>query len=89
MELGLSGARAEVAVYAARLVLDGSVRALAHSRLRVTDATGQELRARLEVLSADRLAVCGGATTADVTGTFIEASRNPCDFPCRRITCRH
>jgi hypothetical protein len=40
-----------------RLKLDGSGRVLAYSRLRAVDATGRELTARLEVLSADRLAV--------------------------------
>src|ERR1039458_1494505 len=57
VELALSGARAEAAAGGARLRLDGSGRALAYSRLRVEDATGRELTARLEVLSADRLAV--------------------------------
>ena len=57
VELALSGARAEAAAGGARLRLDGSGRALAYSRLRVEDATGRELTARLEVLTADRLAV--------------------------------
>ncbi|MCX6924103.1 MAG: hypothetical protein NT154_12970, partial [Verrucomicrobia bacterium] len=57
MELALSGARAEAAAYGAKLILEGSGRVLAYSRLRATDATGQELKALLEVLSADRLAV--------------------------------
>ena len=57
VELGLSGARAEVAVYGAKLRLEGSGRELAYSRLRAVDATGKELSARMEVVSADRLAV--------------------------------
>src|ERR1019366_7077666 len=57
VELALSGARAEAAAGGARLRLDGSGRELAYSRLRVEDATGRELTARLEVLSSDRLAV--------------------------------
>jgi hypothetical protein len=65
VELALSGARAEAAAGGARLSLEGSGRALVYSRLRVEDATGRELTARLEVLSSDRLAVNvadGGAT---------------------------
>jgi len=57
VELGLTGARAEAAGYGAKLRLEGSGRELAYSRLRAVDATGKELAARLEVLSADRLAV--------------------------------
>jgi hypothetical protein len=58
VELALTGARAEAAAYGAKLTLEGSGRALAYSRLRAADATGQELTARLEVFSTDRLAVC-------------------------------
>ena len=66
VELALSGARAEAAASGARLRLEGSGRALAYSRLRVEDATGRELTARLEVLSADRLAV----SVADANATY-------------------
>ena len=66
VELALSGARAEATASGARLRLDGSGRALAYSRLRVEDATGRELTARLEVLSADRLAV----SVADANATY-------------------
>ena len=66
VELALSGARAEAAAGGARLRLDGSGRALAYSRLRAVDATGRELTARLEVLSADRLAV----SVADANATY-------------------
>ena len=66
VELALSGARAEATAYGARLRLDGSGRALAYSRLRVEDATGRELTARLEVLSPDRLAV----SVADANATY-------------------
>ena len=51
--LDVTGARAEPLVNGARLVLDGSGRKLAYNRLRVTDATGRELPARMEV-TADR-----------------------------------
>jgi len=57
VELALSGARAEACAQGARLVLQGSGRALVYSRLRVTDASGRELSASLQVLSDDRLAV--------------------------------
>jgi hypothetical protein len=66
VELALSGARAEAASGGARLRLEGSGRALAYSRLRVEDATGRELTARLEVLSPDRLAV----SVADANATY-------------------
>jgi hypothetical protein len=66
VELALTGARAEVAAGGARLRLEGSGRALVYSRLRVEDATGRELTARLEVLSADRLAI----TVADADATY-------------------
>ena len=49
LELALSGARAEGTPYGAKVILEGSGRALAYSRLRATDATGRELRARIEV----------------------------------------
>jgi hypothetical protein len=66
VELALSGARAEATASGARLTLEGSGRALAYSRLRVEDATGRELTARLEVLSPDRLAV----TVADANALY-------------------
>src|ERR1035437_6455149 len=66
VELALSGARAEPTAGGARLRLEGSGRAVAYSRLRVADATGRELTARLEVLSSDRLAV----TVADANAIY-------------------
>ena len=66
VELALTGARAEVEAYGARLVLDGSGRALAYSRLRATDASGRELKARMEVLSANRL----GLRVTDANATY-------------------
>jgi hypothetical protein len=50
VELALSGARAESAATGVGLVLDGSGRKLAYSRLRVVDATGRELAARMAVI---------------------------------------
>jgi trimeric autotransporter adhesin len=49
--LAVAGARVEATVYGAQLVLH-SGRKVAYSRLRVTDATGKELSARIEVLPA-------------------------------------
>ncbi len=65
VELALSGARAEAMAYGAKLELEGSSRTLAYSRLRATDATGKELKARMEVFASDRLAV--RVADADVT----------------------
>ncbi len=57
VDLALSGATAEAAADGAKLVLTGSGRELVYNRLRVTDAQGRELPARMEVLSASRIAV--------------------------------
>ena len=66
MKLAVSGAQVEPAADGARLVLANSGRKIAYSRLRVTDATGKELPARIEVASSGRrgnefqfLDVCG------------------------------
>jgi hypothetical protein len=65
VELLLNGARAEMTTYGVKLKLDGTGRELAYSHLRVGDAKGRELKARLEVLSPDRLAV--SVTDANAT----------------------
>ena len=52
VRLGVSGAQVEAAAYGARLVLENSGREIAYSRLRVTDATGKALAARIEVCPA-------------------------------------
>jgi PKD domain len=57
VDLALCGAQAEAADYGAKLTLAGSQRALAYSRLRVTDALGRELSASLLVPAADHLTV--------------------------------
>ncbi len=49
--LEVAGARVETAACGAELVLDASGRKIAYSQLRVTDATGKELPARMEVVS--------------------------------------
>ncbi len=64
VELGVSGARGEKAVHGATVVLEGSGRRIAYSRLRVEDATGRELGARMEVGSEDRVAVLVDDTNA-------------------------
>ena len=57
LDLVLSGAKAEAATVGAYLTMNGSGRKLAYSRLRVTDAEGEELVASMEVLSEDLLAL--------------------------------
>jgi hypothetical protein len=51
VKLAVAGAQVEAATDGARLVLTHSGRKIAYSRLRVTDATGKELPARIEVAS--------------------------------------
>jgi hypothetical protein len=53
VRLAVSGAQVEPTVSGAGLVLDKSGRKIAYSRLRVTDATGRELTARMEVATAN------------------------------------
>ena len=57
LELAVAGARAEALSVGARLVLADGGRKLAYTRLKAEDARGRELPARLEVVSANRLAV--------------------------------
>src|SRR3989454_7898981 len=51
VELDVAGAKVEPEAGGARLVLENSGRKIAYSRLRVTDTTGKELTARMEVRS--------------------------------------
>ncbi len=78
VELTLSGARAEAAADGATLRLDGSERMVAYNGLRVEDATGRKLAARLEVVSADRLAVSvtdiGAFYPVRIDPTFTDAN---------------
>ncbi|HUD45259.1 MAG TPA: hypothetical protein VMR33_00435 [Candidatus Baltobacteraceae bacterium] len=53
VKLAVDGAKVETAADGARLVLANSGRKIAYSRLRVTDATGKELPARIEVSSVE------------------------------------
>ena len=57
VRLDVTGARVERAGYGAELLLEKSGRKIAYSRLRVTDAKGRELPARIEKVSAGELAV--------------------------------
>jgi hypothetical protein len=59
LSLEVTGARVEAAGHGVKLTLDGSGREIAYSRLKVTDATGRQLTARMEVpaVGDDRLAV--------------------------------
>ena len=49
LHLAVTGARVKATTYGAQLALAQSERKIAYSRLRVTDATGKELTARIEV----------------------------------------
>jgi hypothetical protein len=66
VKLDVTGARAEQRAGGARLVLDGSGRKIAYSRLRATDAQGKELMARIEVGRALR---CAPTDVRDAEGT--------------------
>ena len=68
VELDVTGARAEPLANGARLVLDGSGRKFAYTRLRAVDARGQELAVRLEVVSGILPDVEGGHPAARDAG---------------------
>src|SRR2546428_1671013 len=53
LELVVTGAKVELLADGARLVLENSGRKIAYGRLRVTDAIGKELTARMEVMGSD------------------------------------
>ncbi len=55
VELEVMGARAEAADYGVKLTMDVSGREIAFHRLHVTDATGRELAARMDVPAPDRV----------------------------------
>jgi hypothetical protein len=54
LKLSVSGAEIEAASYGATLALEGSGRRIAYSRLRVTDAKGKRLPARMEVAGTSK-----------------------------------
>jgi hypothetical protein len=64
VRLAVSGAKVEPAAGGAQLVLETSGRKIAYSRLRVTDAKGKELTARMEVASGILPDVEGGHPAA-------------------------
>src|SRR5262245_36356876 len=64
MKLGVSGARAEQTLYGAKLVLTESGREISYSRLKVTDANGTELEARMDVVAAHELIITADDTKA-------------------------
>ena len=64
VELEVAGAKVEPLADGARLVLENSGREIAYNRLRVTDATGKELPARMEVASGILPDVEGGHPAA-------------------------
>jgi len=66
VRLDVSGAWAEQTHYGAKLVLTGSSREIAYSRLKVTDASGTELNARLDVTTAHELTI----TVEDAKATY-------------------
>lgn len=57
LKLDVEGARAEVAPFGAKLILNESGHEFAYSKLHVTDATGRVLEARMEVPADDQLRV--------------------------------
>jgi hypothetical protein len=75
----LEGAQATATSCGVKLTLQGSRRELAYSRLRVTDATGRELPARMEVASewaANRQVLeCGSRLPLWHRGTPDESAR--------------
>ncbi len=73
VELEVSGARVEPLANGARLVLAGSGRKIAYSRLRATDARGKELPARMVVASGFLPDVEGGHPAARIEGVRLSA----------------
>jgi len=75
--LELSGVRAEAAPYGAKLIVEGTARELAYNRLHVTDATGRELTAHMEVRDAGTLTIRvndrGAAYPVRIDPTFSDA----------------
>ncbi len=64
LELAVDGARATTAGDGIALVLDGSGRTLAYSRLHVSDASGRTLTAHLEATAANRITIVVDDTNA-------------------------
>ena len=77
VQLAVSGARVEPTTYGAQLVLEQSGRKLAYSRLRVTDANGKELPARIEVLGGGYEKESGGRASVLDCGSLLPLSPDP------------
>jgi len=69
--LEVAGAKVEPAPYGARLALENSGRKIAYSRLRVTDATGKVLPARIELRPAREKAA--SVAPCSESGDFFES----------------
>ena len=78
VSLSVSGAKVEPAPYGVQLVLAKSGRKLAYSRLRATDANGQELPARIQVAQNSEMAVvvndAGAVYPVRIDPTFSDAN---------------
>ena len=78
LELEVDGAKAQAIAGGARLVLADGGRQMVYNRLKAQDARGRELTAKLEVMSANRLAVVLDDTAADypvrIDPTFSDAN---------------
>lgn len=78
VDLEITGAKAEAADFGAKLTVNGSGRELAYSRLKVTDATGRELAARMVVNAQEHLQVLvddsAAAYPVRVDPTFSDAN---------------
>ncbi len=76
--LDVTGASIDPLVNGVRLTLNGSDRLLAYNRLHVTDSTGRELSARMELTDASRLAVlvddANAAYPVRIDPTFSDAN---------------
>ncbi len=78
LELEVDGAKAEAMVDGARLVLDDGGRQIVYNRLAAVDARGRPVAARMEVVSAARLAVVMDDANAEypvrIDPTFSDAN---------------
>src|SRR5450432_452127 len=78
LELQVDGAKVEAMAEAVRLTLEDGGRRLVYNRLTARDALGRELKARMEVLSASRLAIVLEDTAAEypvrIDPTFSDAN---------------
>ena len=76
LELAVTGARVEQTASGAQLVLEKSGRKIAYSTLRVTDATGKELPARMEVMGSARVPRAGSGVAPEPLSEADRAERS-------------